>query len=487
MYAAGKIPGGFIKREARPSEAAILAARLTDRPIRPLFPEGYKDDVQLVITVLSTDQENDPDVLGTIAASAALTISEIPFQGPIGAVRVGRIDGEFVINPTFTQLAESELDLDRLRDARRDHDGRGRGEAPARGRHGRGDPVRPPGDPAAHRPPARAAGPRRQAEAAAVPRARHRVGPRLRQGRRGQEGARRRRRRDDRPRPEARRPRRDRRRPDQGRQDRRHVLDLRRPGSSDHRPPAPRDHRSRRQGRPGAEGRGREAPGLRRGRAPRRPQHRVRPRLPRGGPGRRDAVPAGDLPRHARPRPRGLSGLGRELQARRPRPVLRRRAHRCPPGAARCPGHRPAARPLRRRPAGPDRDPPRGDRDLDPGQPVRRRRGRPARRRPAPGTGEQEPVRARPQEDRPGARSLRGDPHGRPRSRRAAPDQRGGGAPAPRPRLRPVHPRRHPGPHRGHPRRVLGRPADRHDQPARPRSATSTTTTCRPTAPARTR
>ena len=84
MYAAGKIPGGFIKRESRPSEAAILACRLTDRPIRPLFPEGYKDDVQFVITVLSTDQENDPDVLGTIAASAALTISEIPFQGPIG-------------------------------------------------------------------------------------------------------------------------------------------------------------------------------------------------------------------------------------------------------------------------------------------------------------------------------------------------------------------------------------------------------------------
>jgi len=111
MYAAGKIPGGFIKREARPSEAAILAARLTDRPIRPLFPEGYKDDVQIVITVLSTDQENNPDVLGTVAASAALTISEIPFQGPIGAVRVGRIDGEFVVNPTEAQLDESELDL----------------------------------------------------------------------------------------------------------------------------------------------------------------------------------------------------------------------------------------------------------------------------------------------------------------------------------------------------------------------------------------
>ncbi len=111
MYAAGKIPGGFIKREGRMSEAATLAARLTDRPIRPLFPEGYKDDVQLVITVLSTDQENDPDVLGTIAASAALTISEIPFQGPVGAVRVGRIDGEFVLNPTYTELAGSDLDL----------------------------------------------------------------------------------------------------------------------------------------------------------------------------------------------------------------------------------------------------------------------------------------------------------------------------------------------------------------------------------------
>jgi len=111
MYAAGKIPGGFIKREARASEAATLAARLTDRPIRPLFPEGYKDDIQLVITVLSTDQENEPDVLGTVAASAALTISEIPFAGPVGAVRVGRIDGEFVVNPTYTQLQDSELDL----------------------------------------------------------------------------------------------------------------------------------------------------------------------------------------------------------------------------------------------------------------------------------------------------------------------------------------------------------------------------------------
>src|SRR4029079_1997312 len=111
MYAAGKIPGGFIKRESRPSEAAILAARLTDRPIPPLLPEGYNEDVHIVLTVLSTDQENDPDVIGTVAASCALTISEIPFLGPVGAVRVGRIGGEFVVNPTYSQLEESELDL----------------------------------------------------------------------------------------------------------------------------------------------------------------------------------------------------------------------------------------------------------------------------------------------------------------------------------------------------------------------------------------
>jgi len=111
MYAAGKIPGGFIKRESRPSEAAILAARLTDRPIRPLFPAGYKDDVQVVLTVLSTDQENDPDVIGTIAGSAALTISEIPFEGPIAAVRVGRINGELVVNPRISEMDSSEIDL----------------------------------------------------------------------------------------------------------------------------------------------------------------------------------------------------------------------------------------------------------------------------------------------------------------------------------------------------------------------------------------
>ncbi|HEX5578879.1 MAG TPA: polyribonucleotide nucleotidyltransferase [Candidatus Limnocylindria bacterium] len=111
MYAAGKIPGGFIKRESRPSEAAILAMRLTDRPIRPLFPKGYKQEVQIVLTVLSADQENDPDILAVNGASAALAVSSIPFLGPVGAVRVGRVNGEFVTNPTTGQLEESELDL----------------------------------------------------------------------------------------------------------------------------------------------------------------------------------------------------------------------------------------------------------------------------------------------------------------------------------------------------------------------------------------
>ena len=111
MYAAGKIPGGFIKRESRPSEAAILAMRLTDRPIRPLFPKGYYNDVQVVLTVLSTDQENDPDIIALNGASAALSVSQIPFMGPVGGVRVGRIGGQFVTNPTNSQLEESELDL----------------------------------------------------------------------------------------------------------------------------------------------------------------------------------------------------------------------------------------------------------------------------------------------------------------------------------------------------------------------------------------
>jgi polyribonucleotide nucleotidyltransferase len=111
MYAAGKIPGGFIKRESRPSEKAILTARQIDRPIRPLFPKGFMNEVQIVGTILSVDQDNAYDVLCMIGASAALTISEIPFYGPLGAVRIGIIDGKFVVNPTLTDLQEATLDL----------------------------------------------------------------------------------------------------------------------------------------------------------------------------------------------------------------------------------------------------------------------------------------------------------------------------------------------------------------------------------------
>lgn len=110
-YAVGKIPGGFFKREGKPHEKEVLSARLIDRPIRPLFPENFMSEVQVIVTVLSSDKENDADVLGTIGTSAALCISDIPFAGPIAAVRVGRIDGEYVLNPTFTQLEESDMDV----------------------------------------------------------------------------------------------------------------------------------------------------------------------------------------------------------------------------------------------------------------------------------------------------------------------------------------------------------------------------------------
>ncbi|MGH2587787.1 MAG: polyribonucleotide nucleotidyltransferase, partial [Dehalococcoidia bacterium] len=111
LYAIGKIPGSFFRREGRPSTQAILAARLTDRSLRPLFPKGFRNDIQIIITILSADQEADPDTIGTIAASAALTISDIPFDGPVSSVRIGYVDGEFVVNPTFAQLDESDLDL----------------------------------------------------------------------------------------------------------------------------------------------------------------------------------------------------------------------------------------------------------------------------------------------------------------------------------------------------------------------------------------
>ncbi len=110
-YAAGKIPGGYFKREGRPSENETLVSRLIDRPIRPLFVDGYKNDTQVVITVVQHDLENDPDVLSMVAASAALTISGVPFMGPIGGARVGYINGEYVLNPNIDEMPESKLDL----------------------------------------------------------------------------------------------------------------------------------------------------------------------------------------------------------------------------------------------------------------------------------------------------------------------------------------------------------------------------------------
>ena len=110
-YAAGKIPGGFLKREGRPSDEEILSARVTDRTVRPLFPDGFKNEVQVFIYVLSADQENDADVLGVTAASAALSMSKVPWNGPVAAVRVGRVEGAWILNPTFQQLEFSDVDM----------------------------------------------------------------------------------------------------------------------------------------------------------------------------------------------------------------------------------------------------------------------------------------------------------------------------------------------------------------------------------------
>jgi polyribonucleotide nucleotidyltransferase len=110
-YAAGKIPGGFLKREGRPSDKEILACRLIDRSIRPLFPEGFKNEVQVFVTVLSADQENDADVLAALATSTALSLSPVPWNGPLAAVRVGRVEGQWILNPTFSQLEFSSIDI----------------------------------------------------------------------------------------------------------------------------------------------------------------------------------------------------------------------------------------------------------------------------------------------------------------------------------------------------------------------------------------
>jgi len=110
-YAGGKIPGGFFKREARPGEHEVLTSRVTDRPIRPLFPKGFKNETQVMITVLQSDGENNPDVLAGVGASAALMTSTIPWNGPIASVRVGRVSGVYVVNPTRTELEDSDMEM----------------------------------------------------------------------------------------------------------------------------------------------------------------------------------------------------------------------------------------------------------------------------------------------------------------------------------------------------------------------------------------
>ena len=111
LYSVGKIPGGFIKREGRPTEAATLAARMIDRPMRPLFPDNFRNEVQIVNTVLSVDPDNSPELTAMFASSLATSISSVPFNGPIAGVKVGRVNGEFVINPTIEQQENSDIDL----------------------------------------------------------------------------------------------------------------------------------------------------------------------------------------------------------------------------------------------------------------------------------------------------------------------------------------------------------------------------------------
>ncbi len=111
LSAAGKFPGGFFKREGRPTNKEILTMRMIDRPVRPLFAEGFKDEVQIQVMVISSDLENETDILGMIAASAALAIAPVPFNGPIGATRVARVDGKFIIKPTMSQMVYSDMDM----------------------------------------------------------------------------------------------------------------------------------------------------------------------------------------------------------------------------------------------------------------------------------------------------------------------------------------------------------------------------------------
>src|SRR5271170_5600561 len=110
-YAGGRIPGGFIKREGRPSEREVLTCRQIDRPIRPMFPKNFRNETQVIALVMSADKDNDPDVVGINAAGAALALSDIPFGGPIGAVRVGQVDGQFIVNPSYAERLESKLNI----------------------------------------------------------------------------------------------------------------------------------------------------------------------------------------------------------------------------------------------------------------------------------------------------------------------------------------------------------------------------------------
>ena len=145
-YAGGRIPGGFIKREGRPSEREVLTCRQIDRPIRPLFPEGFRNETQVIALVFSADRENDPDIIGINAASAALALSDIPFNGPVGAVRVGHVNGEFVVNPSYAGARDQHAEHHHCRHRARHCDGRERCEgSERRARSGR-DRLRPCGD-----------------------------------------------------------------------------------------------------------------------------------------------------------------------------------------------------------------------------------------------------------------------------------------------------------------------------------------------------
>ena len=145
-YAVGKIPGGFMKRGGRPSEKAILTSRLIDRPLRPLFPKGLRNDVQVIAVPFAVDQQNPPDVLAICAAGAALAVSDVPFKYPVAGVRVSRVDGEFVLFPSVEQIKASDLDLVVAGHKHAIFDGRGRRNGSKRRRYARGAEICSSGD-----------------------------------------------------------------------------------------------------------------------------------------------------------------------------------------------------------------------------------------------------------------------------------------------------------------------------------------------------